>query len=144
MPWGHLAGKSCSPITANDWKIRQSLTVKVASLRMLWPYPGLDILSESVGIATLHFRSISFLGLGFCEIKSLKSAPQKSWTLLQIFNSWMPKFTVIKNILHWAIRHYRLWSFKTRDTKLERYLHENQHTQRKLLNFENWTNGKPQ
>ena len=28
-------------------------------------------------------------------------------------------------------------------TKLERFLHKNQHTQRKLLNFENWTNGKP-
>ena len=39
--------------------------------------------------------------------------------------------------------HYRLWSFKTRDTKLERFLHENQHTQRKLLNFENWTHGEP-
>ena len=40
--------------------------------------------------------------------------------------------------------HYRLWSFKTRDTKLERFLHKNQHTQRKWLNFENWTNGEPQ
>jgi hypothetical protein len=36
--------------------------------------------------------------------------------------------------------HYRLWSFKSRDTKLERFLHKNQHTQKKLLNFENWTN----
>ena len=40
--------------------------------------------------------------------------------------------------------HYRLWSFKTGDTKLERFLHKNQHTQSKLLNFENWTNGEPQ
>ena len=37
------------------------------------------------------------------------------------------------------IWHYRLWNFK-----LERFLHKNQHTQRKLLNFENWTNGEPQ
>jgi hypothetical protein len=29
-------------------------------------------------------------------------------------------------------------------TKLETFLHKNQHTQRKLLNFENWTNGEPQ
>ena len=29
-------------------------------------------------------------------------------------------------------------------TKLERFLHKNQHTQRKLLNFQNWTNGEPQ
>ena len=28
--------------------------------------------------------------------------------------------------------------------KSERFLHKNQHTQRKLLNFKNWTNGKPQ
>jgi hypothetical protein len=27
----------------------------------------------------------------------------------------------------------------SRDTKLERFLPKNQHTQRKLLNFENWT-----
>ena len=29
------------------------------------------------------------------------------------------------------------------DTKLERILHENQNTQWKFLNFENWTNGEP-
>jgi hypothetical protein len=32
----------------------------------------------------------------------------------------------------------------SRDTKLERFLHKNQHTQRKLLNFENWSNGETQ
>ena len=36
---------------------------------------------------------------------------------------------------------YRLWSFQTGGTKLERFLPKNQHTQRKLLNFENWVNG---
>ena len=29
--------------------------------------------------------------------------------------------------------HYRLWSFKTSDTKLERIFHKNQHTQRRKL-----------
>ena len=29
-------------------------------------------------------------------------------------------------------------------TKLERFLPKNQHTQRKLLNFDNWTNGEHQ
>ena len=38
---------------------------------------------------------------------------------------------------------YRLWSFKSRDTKLERFLSKNQHTQSKLLNFENLTNEEP-
>ena len=47
-------------------------------------------------------------------------------------------------VSHYTLVHYRLWSFKTRDTKLERFLHKNQRTQRKLLNFENWTNGEPQ
>ena len=39
---------------------------------------------------------------------------------------------------------YGLWSFQAGGTKLERFLHKNQQTQRKLLNFENWTNGEPQ
>jgi hypothetical protein len=34
--------------------------------------------------------------------------------------------------------------FQVQDTKLEFFLHKNQHTQRKLLNFENWTNREPQ
>ena len=37
---------------------------------------------------------------------------------------------------------YGLWSFQTWGTKLERFLHKNQHNQRKLLNFENWVNGE--
>ena len=37
---------------------------------------------------------------------------------------------------------YGLWSFQTRGTKLERFLPKSQHTQRKLLNFENWVNGE--
>ena len=35
-----------------------------------------------------------------------------------------------------------LWSFQTGGTKLERFVPKNQHTQRKLLNFENWVNGE--
>ena len=37
---------------------------------------------------------------------------------------------------------YGLWSFQTRVKKLERFLPKNQHTQRKLSNFENWINGE--
>ena len=37
---------------------------------------------------------------------------------------------------------YGLWSFLAGVTKLERFLLKNQHTQRKLLNFENWVNGE--
>ena len=32
--------------------------------------------------------------------------------------------------------------FKQGGKKLERFLPKNQHTQRKLLNFENWVNGE--
>ena len=67
-------------------------------------------------------------------------------------NSKMPTYFVFSNFLKknleigakYVLWHSRLWSFKTRDTKLERFLHKNQHTQRNLLNFENWTNGEPQ
>ena len=37
---------------------------------------------------------------------------------------------------------YGLWSFQAEGTKFERLLPKNQHTQRKLLNFENWVNGE--
>ena len=37
---------------------------------------------------------------------------------------------------------YRLWSFQAEGTKLERFWPKNQHTQRKLLNFEFWINGE--
>ena len=45
----------------------------------------------------------------------------------------------------WAICglwQYGLWSFQAGGTKLERFLHKNQHTQRNLLNFEFWINGE--
>ena len=34
------------------------------------------------------------------------------------------------------------FSIQAGGTKLERFLHKNQHTQRKLLNFEFWINGE--
>ena len=37
---------------------------------------------------------------------------------------------------------YGLWSFQAGSTKLERFLPKNQHSQGKLLNFENWVNGE--
>jgi hypothetical protein len=37
---------------------------------------------------------------------------------------------------------YGLWSFQAGGTKLEIFLHKNQHTQRKVLNFEFWINGE--
>ena len=37
---------------------------------------------------------------------------------------------------------YGLWCFQTGGTKLESFLPKNQHTQRKLSNFENWVSGE--
>ena len=37
---------------------------------------------------------------------------------------------------------YGLLSFQVGGTKLERFLHKNHHTERKLLNFELWINGE--
>ena len=37
---------------------------------------------------------------------------------------------------------YRMLSFQPGYTKLKRFLPKNQHTPRKLLNFENWCNGE--
>ena len=47
-----------------------------------------------------------------------------------------------QNSEDWRLWQYGLWSFQTGGTKLERFLPKNQHTQRKLLNFENWINGE--
>ena len=55
------------------------------------------------------------------------------------------KFSFAMYLLHlYRLWQYGLWSFQTGYTNLERFLQKNQHTQRKLLNFENWTNGEPQ
>ena len=37
---------------------------------------------------------------------------------------------------------YRLWGFQAGGTKSKTFLPKNQHTQWKLLNFENWCNGE--
>ena len=48
-----------------------------------------------------------------------------------------------ENILTYGLWQYGLWSVQAGGTKLERFLHKNQHTQWKFSNFENWTNGEP-
>ena len=56
-----------------------------------------------------------------------------------------PKFShcvSIQYVVSCKVWQYRLWSFQGKNTKLDRILVKNQHTQRKLLNFENWTNWK--
>ena len=59
---------------------------------------------------------------------------------LGVFSSFYNRDNL--NVYVSSIWQYGLWSFQTGGTKLERFLHKNQHTQRKLLNFENWVNGE--
>ena len=56
--------------------------------------------------------------------------------------SWITWWS--KQLGGWKLWQYGLWNFQTGYTKLESFLHKNQHTQRKLLNYENWTNEEPQ
>ena len=53
-----------------------------------------------------------------------------------VHNIRMQILELSNRITVFPLWHYRLWSFKSRDTKLEIFLHKNQHTQRKLLNFD--------
>ena len=55
---------------------------------------------------------------------------------------WTCFFSILNLKPAWELWQYRLSSFWIWDTKLERFLPKNQHTQRKLLNFENWCNGE--
>ena len=52
--------------------------------------------------------------------------------------------SLLSNILKdiYLLWQYGLRSFQAGGTKLERFLPKNLHTQRKLLNFENWVNGE--
>ena len=56
-----------------------------------------------------------------------------------ILNAADENFTTQLTLSLWQ---YGLWSFQAGGTKLERFFPKNQHTQRKLLNFENWFNGE--
>ena len=77
----------------------------------------------------------------FSELMSVSKKIRQFAVVIRVSNLVVP-LSRDKNIsLLWQ---YGLWSFQMGYTKLERFLHKNQHTQRKLLNFENWTNGEPQ
>ena len=67
-----------------------------------------------------------------------------AYTSIAIYKAcrYMQKFAVSDKIVStWSLWQYGLWRFQTGGTNLERFLPKNQHTQRKLLNFENWVNG---
>ena len=126
---------------------------------------------NSLKICTLHNEAdfVMRWQIEFWQF-AFPSTSQNSWHISEMKNwvnplrldlincNWILRFLVLKiefdkldflSSLNWifegyTVWQYRLWSFQTGYTKLERFLHKNQHNQRKLLNFENWTNGGPQ
>ena len=59
----------------------------------------------------------------------------KKYLINGTYNLFIKKLVESRAFIIWQ---YRLWSLKFRNTKLQRVLPKNQHTQRKLLNFENF------
>ena len=60
-------------------------------------------------------------------------------TLMQNSIMWVQNGLSCRDPLLWQ---YGLWSFQSGGIKLERFLPKKRHTQRKLMNFENWVNGE--
>ena len=59
----------------------------------------------------------------------------------KFFICWV-NLWILFNSVCVSLWQYELWSFQTWGTyKIERFLPKNQHTQSKLLNFENWVYG---
>ena len=80
-----------------------------------------------------EFR-LTWLNPDFSAFLISKMKPKKSDIITYELSQYYNRHT---------IRQYGLWGFQTGGIKLERILAKNQHTQRKFLNFENWTNGEP-
>jgi hypothetical protein len=87
-----------------------------------------EIAKRSYGIntpcTTLIFREV-FIYAFLSQISNRKPV------YLMIIDDWVS-----------ALWQYGLWSFQTGGTKLGRFLPNNQQTEWKLLNFENWVNGE--
>ena len=92
----------------------------------------------------------SFFPLKKIHLKCISPFPEVFNKFLQtsnlglenkIFHSRSTTFS-ISFVSCWGIWQHGLWSFQTGGIRLERFLSKNQHSQRKLLTFENWVNGE--
>jgi hypothetical protein len=78
------------------------------------------------------------LGLGHSLSRyKLKFSPEKIDTMIVQVSTL---FLTSVKYQAYPLWQYGLWIFQAGGTKLERFLHKNQHTQRKWLNFEFWIN----
>ena len=91
---------------------------------------------QFVSISTLFLQIDPVRIISPASVHYFKSFSVTSFSVLSV-----EKLKSINSTIHYGSW---LWSFQTGYTKLDRFLHKNQQTQRKLLNFENWTNGEPQ
>ena len=86
--------------------------------------------------------------LTFC-LKTLKKKEQSHMYTQFMNNSALMAATTLllhvqiicPSLSHYCLWQDGLWSFQTGCTNIESFLHKNQRTQRKLLNFENWISG---
>ena len=98
---------------------------------------------HKITVSDCHFGKIHVLGWGNFEENAhyLEKLSMKI-----IVNMYLSMFEeeYYDFFSYGELWQYEVWSFQTGYTKLERFLHKNQHAQRKWLNFENWTNEEPQ
>ena len=95
-------------------------------------------------IAILCIKVLNENTIMKCFVKPLfllKKSKQKGIIEAQLYDALLFRIETVQAI-DCAIWQYGLWSFQMGGKKLERFLPKNQHTQRKLLNFENWVNGE--
>ena len=121
--------------------------------RQIWHSTYIQISLLSVNLMFTHYK----FNIPYARHHNLLLLTNHSWILTvykdRIFwknlleNNEMDYKNRVRNIQtagYNSVRtvwQYGLWSFQTGGIKIERFLTKNQHTKRKFLNFENWTNG---
>ena len=100
----------------------------------LWPLFSLFCWDIFYGYLLCFFPS-KWSGCAILQKKTSQTNIKWKCSRVSIF-----RIVVSKDYLQ--LWQYGWWSFQTGDTELERFLPKNQHTQRKLLNFEFWINGE--
>ena len=89
--------------------------------------------------ALTYLRNLAITGIQHCQF-FLKASPivtflRKKLRGIQAVRSMLSKSMCMRKCLR-KVMAIRVVEFSNGDTKLERFLPKNQHTQRKLLNFE--------
>ena len=129
---------------------RGKISLICSVLNMFWPQGRTKVplriayvIWEFLTSSTYFFkaRTATFFSLSIEKIRNEKYFCP-SWgfrnNVKNFYRWWICTASLLQSCALWQ---YGLWSFQTGGTKLERFLSKNQHTQRKLLNFEKWISG---